>query len=137
MTFQWSVASIDKLRAMCAQGHTASEIGSELGVSRCSVIGKRRRLGLCVSREVAASRAAQFRWANKSPPKTFSINSKKGYGGKEKKGINPFPAPPTNPVTLLDLEGCKWPLNNGGPFLFCNAKTTGRYCDHHAWESCL
>lgn len=38
-------------------------------------------------------------------------------------------------VTLLQLEShqCKWPINNGGPFLFCavGVYDTHQYCDFH------
>jgi len=34
---------------------------------------------------------------------------------------------------LEDLQPgeCIWPINSGGPYLFCAAKTSGRYCPHH------
>jgi hypothetical protein len=39
--------------------------------------------------------------------------------------------------TLLDLEPCecKWPMNSGGPFLFCAAPAEKAYCDHHKQRS--
>jgi GcrA cell cycle regulator len=40
------------------------------------------------------------------------------------------------PVTLLDLKStsCRWPVNEGNPFLFCGerAREGGPYCAHHA-----
>lgn len=41
------------------------------------------------------------------------------------------PEPVTTPVGLLDRTGCAWPVNDGGPFLFCNHPTEGTYCEHH------
>ncbi|MHC2488939.1 GcrA cell cycle regulator [Sinorhizobium meliloti] len=34
---------------------------------------------------------------------------------------------------LLELRPgeCSWPINDGSPFLFCAAKTAGKYCEHH------
>lgn len=34
---------------------------------------------------------------------------------------------------LLELRPgeCIWPINDGTPFLFCAAKTAGKYCQHH------
>ena len=34
---------------------------------------------------------------------------------------------------LLELRPgeCIWPINDGSPFLFCAAKTAGKYCSHH------
>ncbi|PDT53093.1 GcrA cell cycle regulator [Sinorhizobium americanum] len=26
---------------------------------------------------------------------------------------------------------CIWPINSGGPYLFCAAKAVGKYCPHH------
>lgn len=41
------------------------------------------------------------------------------------------------PVTLLDLkpDACRWPVNDGGPFLFCGevvASPLRPYCAAHA-----
>lgn len=40
------------------------------------------------------------------------------------------------PVTLLDLKtcSCRWPVNDGNPFLFCGdrAQAGGPYCATHA-----
>ena len=43
----WTEERIDRLKAMWAEGSTASQIADELGgVSRNAVIGKAHRLGL-------------------------------------------------------------------------------------------
>ncbi len=35
-------------------------------------------------------------------------------------------------VTLTENEGCMWPVNDGGPYLFCgHAKFKGSYCERH------
>lgn len=36
-------------------------------------------------------------------------------------------------VRLVDCEGCTWPLNDGGPYLFCGHDKFGKYsyCEHH------
>lgn len=40
-------------------------------------------------------------------------------------------------LTMLTEHRCKWPINGGGPFLFCGeAKQSGRpYCAFHATSS--
>jgi len=42
----------------------------------------------------------------------------------------------SGPLTLLELEpgDCRWPVNDGSPFLFCAAPaaTGGPYCACHA-----
>ena len=49
----------------------------------------------------------------------------------------PISEPPqSTPVTLLDREPwqCRWPVNDGGPFLFCGAAKGDydpTYCQHH------
>lgn len=35
------------------------------------------------------------------------------------------------PLYELSSKECKWPLNDGGPYLFCAADASGEYCDHH------
>lgn len=42
----------------------------------------------------------------------------------------------STPVTLIDREPwqCRWPMNDGGPFLFCGARKGDydpNYCPHH------
>lgn len=37
----------------------------------------------------------------------------------------------------IEARECKWPLNNGSPFLFCSAETEkgATYCQHHRWRA--
>jgi hypothetical protein len=54
--------------------------------------------------------------------------------------LPPIEAPAGDHVTLADrrADQCGWPVNDGGPFLYCSApKAAGhkRYCDHHAFAS--
>ena len=41
---EWTEERVDKLKALWAEGHTASEISHRLGVTRNAVIGKVHRL---------------------------------------------------------------------------------------------
>lgn len=35
-------------------------------------------------------------------------------------------------VTLTENDGCMWPVNDGGPYLFCgHVKLKGSYCERH------
>lgn len=45
--------------------------------------------------------------------------------------------PGSSPVPLEQRTGCKWPIGQHSPFLFCNAPTgeKGRYCPHHEERS--
>lgn len=44
------------------------------------------------------------------------------------------PLPGSIPVNLFDRTGCAFPINDGGPFLFCNEPLTSvrPYCETHA-----
>lgn len=37
----------------------------------------------------------------------------------------------------IETRECRWPLNNGSPFLFCSAETEkgATYCQHHRWRA--
>ncbi|APG91132.1 GcrA family cell cycle regulator [Sinorhizobium americanum] len=43
--------------------------------------------------------------------------------------------PTSKQLHELKAGQCCWPINNGGPYLFCAAETTGRYCSNHAARS--
>lgn len=55
--------------------------------------------------------------------------------GREDRGMNAKKPTPRN-LTLLDLteRTCKWPVNDGGPFLFCGCEKPieHSYCSYHA-----
>lgn len=56
---------------------------------------------------------------------------------KEYRGISTAwtPLPGTNPVPLTEITGCKWPVNESGPALFCNHEKPDHqdsYCATHA-----
>lgn len=108
----WASAHEDELRRLAvAEGLTNSVIAVRLNAkygtshTKNAIIGKRRRLGLVETRPDA---------------KPAAIDAK----------------PPGSRVTLLNRtrRQCGWPVNDGGPFLFCGAEKDdpkNSYCAYH------
>ncbi len=110
----WTEEKIRRLKDMWDAGDSASAIGRELGVTKNSVIGKSRRLGLP---------------ARPSPivkAKTPKSSSRKA-GSREKARISD--------VFLLDHNMCRWPFGNPdekGFYFCCKAVAPGKpYCEEH------
>lgn len=144
MSFIWSDERVQKLRDLWNDGLSASQIAARLGgVSRNGVIGKAHRIGLGTH---SLAHAPDKPRLQKQKPEQF-VRPKK---------VNVTPPPPPKPVkvappapqpvitvqkpkpfmtTLLDLQcdECKWPMNDGGPFLFCGhpQHAGGAYCEYH------
>lgn len=113
------VALNDRIRELWGLGWSARQIGAELGVTRCAVIGRADRMDL-------ASRVTTNAY---------------------KSGPRPRPKPPTSlpvavvgpdePIPLhldmLDIRSgqCQWPYGDG-PFTLCgNPSHSGPYCAFH------
>lgn len=143
----WTAEEDKQLRQLwVVEGLSAGQIEKRMpGRERNAIIGRARRQGFTRVDGGEATRAQQhvkpfkpiaerrpsrprnmIRFGSLTIPK--SIISAKA----------PAPERPVvNPVTLLDRrpEQCGWPINDGGPFLYCGApKATGhkRYCSTHA-----
>jgi GcrA cell cycle regulator len=130
MTIQHRTVDIEASAKLWKEGLSASQIASKFGVSRNVVIGiayrNRDRFPPRQKRKLAPVR--------REPPRS------------RKQAPEPKPEPEI-PATAYDAGRlshakqlhqlaageCRWPLNTGGPYLFCAAETTGRYCrNHHA-----
>lgn len=108
-------------------GFSSAQVGEKLGVTRTAIIG-------IYGRHVKLKVSHPLRIATR------------GLGAK-KQTLKPVeavkaPPPPPPPVPagpaplnklLEELEwgNCKWPVNDGGPFLFCGRPSTGSYCPYH------
>lgn len=132
----WTDARVDLLKALWADGLSASVIAAQLGeVTRNAVIGKVHRLGI-------QGRAATRR----QPRRTMPRRNRIGRAVIRKPAfVRPSPVPPPGlppaPAALmlsiaqLTEATCHWPI--GDPrqpgFGFCGARRTGRqpYCGHH------
>jgi len=116
----WTDATIETLKQLWEQGHSASKIAEELGegISRNAVIGKAHRLGL----------------KSRPSPVRGSASGGKSGGGKKS-------AQKKKTVGLLDLTErmCKWPLGHPGEpdFQFCGATAAPSmpYCEAHCSEA--
>lgn len=60
------------------------------------------------------------------------ITYKRGYRPRPEPKVSIAPSDMSY-ATLADRTGCAFPVNNGGPFLFCNAEVGEQspYCAHH------
>lgn len=154
---EWSAQKVEKLTALWADGLTASMIAERLGFSRNAIIGKIHRLRLPTpSQKVSQSRPWNFYGPRQPQCKhkqvaaaVLPIQTK-----KDKPKIVTVPLPciipeaPSKPgapvicdapgARLVTLEKrkegqCRWPVNDGSPFLYCGApRAAGKpYCDHH------
>ena len=133
MQLEWSADHIRVLREMFHEGRHGSEIASELGRSRDSVIGKLRRLGLKRGKSQPVKRKeTRFSLASTVNP-TDNGSRRAPYVPKADE------EQPERLSCLFDLEAnsCRWPF--GDPrqpdFGFCGAdrKPGSSYCrTHHA-----
>lgn len=122
----WIPYDEKRLAEMWAAGVSTRQIAVTIGLSANAIKAKVKRLGLAPRRHPPRTRVAQR-------PSWKSY----GHRGQSRPPSKPVPMPTTvpepvtTPVGLLDRTGCAWPVNDGGPFLFCNHPTEGTYCEHH------
>lgn len=146
--------SVDKLSA----SQCAGAIGD--GLTRNAIIGKVHRLGLEKRRTVKASSAKggngsagkyrgvvaaarKARAAKAAPPKPERIKlppPEVFTPAGEDLAVGAWNAlPGTTPVTLelLARDGCRWPIGDDSPFLFCGCKAAAgsSYCATHRHRS--
>lgn len=134
----WSDDELKQASDMWKRGDSAEIIADRFGVARNTIFGLAQRKrdwfparqhgGRTVARrnstpservEIAKRQAAAFRSTVLKPVKLNDYDAARLPHAKE----------------LSDLTKCecKWPLNDGGPFLFCAEVATGDYCrSHHA-----
>ena len=128
MTIQHRTVDIEASAKLWSEGLSASQIASRFGVSRNVIVGlayrNRDRFPSRQKRKPAPRREPRRRLREQAPE---------------------LKAEPELPATAYDAERlthakllheltageCCWPLNTGGPYLFCAAETTGRYCRNH------
>lgn len=116
----WTDEAVTTLTRMWDEGLSASQIGAELGVSRCAVLGKIDRLGLPKRRE-------QSHLVPKLAPQPLLAPI-----------IADIDIPQAQRVaSVLDLthEHCRWPVGDPGTpnFFFCGARPIEglSYCGAH------
>jgi GcrA cell cycle regulator len=130
MTIQHRTVDIETSAKLWKDGLSASQIASRFGVSRNVIVG------------------LAYRNRDRFPPRQKRKPAPRREPTRRSRQQAPaLQAEPEIPATAYDAERlthakqlhqlsageCCWPLNTGGPYLFCAAETTGRYCrKHHA-----
>jgi GcrA cell cycle regulator len=132
--FDWTDAAIARLKALWAEGLSASECGKRMGVSRNAVIGKIHRLGLSHKYRRPRERARRMTKPKASMPQMRTNN-------RPLPPPEPYQAPPPTEeprrgsFDLLDLKlgQCRYPSGDG-PYRFCGAPVVDGfpYCLEHA-----
>ncbi|RVL05112.1 GcrA cell cycle regulator [Sinorhizobium meliloti] len=130
MTIQHRTVDIEASAKLWKDGLSASQIASRFGVSRNVIVG----LAYRNRDQFPARQKRKLVPVRREPP-------------RPRKQAPELKREPEIPATAYDAERlthakqlhqisvgeCCWPLNTGGPYLFCAAETTGRYCrNHHA-----
>lgn len=143
--FDWNDENCNRLRAMYAEGLSASEIATELGISdRGAVCGKIHRLGLTRTfhnaparkphpkHKPAPRRHAPFRATPARPPPPAPESAPE---------VNDLDIPISQRRTLEQLTSttCRWPVGHPGApdFFFCGHDSADLnigipYCATHA-----
>ncbi len=153
----WTDERVELLRRLWDEGHSASQIASQIGgISRNAVIGKVHRLGLAGrAKPIAGNGAVSGR---KKAETEVEAQIVEGAGEEvvapeppavvphRPTPVFPPPAPAAAPValavservTIMDLREsmCRWPMGDptSPDFRFCGGRAiTGLpYCAHHA-----
>ncbi|MDX0948958.1 GcrA cell cycle regulator [Sinorhizobium medicae] len=131
MIIQHRTVDIEAAAKLWRDDLSASQIAKRFGVSRNVIVGLAfRNRGLFPWRGDAGKKSRAPGQAKTSRPRKPELRRE-----------------PEIPATAYDAERlqsaklfhhlsareCCWPLNTGGPYLFCAEETTGRYCrNHHA-----
>lgn len=157
----WSDKDVERLKAMLAEGHSASAVARVLGggKSRNAVIGKATRLGLALGATCRLSPDEQKRRAERRRQMDLDHqrayrDRRSGMSGKDKQDRKPPTRPASVPepdrfaradgtqITMFNVKTlgeCRWPLwsdDDAGDYPLCGHKTfgTSSYCEHHAYR---
>lgn len=148
----WTTESIDRLRALWAEGHSTAEIGRRMGVSKNAVVGKAHRLQLParpspIRRDPAAPRPVATGRRPTLPPLREALpvvqrREEPRIVAEAPPAPAPAAAPPPKPVAVVrafprvSTKTCCWPLGEPGTEEFrfcCDAAIPGKpYCGEHA-----
>lgn len=144
---------------MWNDGYSASMVGAALGLSRNSIVGmahRNREMFMEKSTSPKPARIQKEMGAVRKPRKRVLVpptEKRKPLAKGVRRQVETSKLFPVfkvetipaavkteydaerllHAVTLehLGRRQCKWPLNNGGPYLFCAADADGNYCQHH------
>lgn len=147
---EWNDETIERLRALWAEGHSTAEIGRRMGISKNAVVGKAHRLNL-------PSRPSPIRRdGEKSPrkrlPRRVHGPTLPALSSALSSALAPMPAEPVRmierpippvlravpaaPRSYGRVTPCCWPIGEPGTrsFRFCDVDAlAGKpYCDEHS-----
>lgn len=150
--FVWTEENMAYLQEHYANGETASELAVFFGVTRNAVCGKLARLHIYRPRNPLQGPRAVRQRPKPSKPVTKPVAKPvraitlpaiapfraastytRGYRPRREPKVDIAP-PPTEHAPLMARTGCAFPVNDGAPFLFCNAALdlpVSAYCAHH------
>ncbi|WP_018010764.1 GcrA family cell cycle regulator [Sinorhizobium medicae] len=126
MTIQHRTVDIEAAAKLWRDDLPASQIAKRFGVSRNVIVGLFPWRGDSGKKSRAPGQAKTTRPRKLAPElKREPEIAATAYDAERLQSAKP--------LHHLSARECCWPLNTGGPYLFCAAETTGRYCrNHHA-----
>jgi GcrA cell cycle regulator len=140
----WTPDLDEQITALWKQGVSAALIGSRIGRTRCSVMGRLWRLSSNVSRPTRVQRrnvGTDSRKERQRRARELAAKSARPLSPLAKIMAEPF-VPRFAPITpkhlpldqLADIGECKYPCSDGPPFSFCGHPAVPGlpYCDPHA-----
>jgi GcrA cell cycle regulator len=132
---EWTEERVDKLKALWAEGHTASEISHRLGVTRNAVIGKVHRLGLGGRTAAAAPRTIFAHTPHRSQARSNWRSATPSVTPPPHPRFTETSAAPTAILLTLNPHSCRWPIGHPDDpdFGFCGRHREGSasYCADH------
>jgi len=159
----WPPARVAALKRLHDEGLGDREIAARLNatfgtqLTKSAIIGCRHRLGLFRLKRAPerlqnriSAHSKQPRESKKKavlvPPAARSRSrkaAKQQTPAKPNVPVAPQPAfgfaTVPIPLEMLERRHCRWPMNDGGPYLFCALNADEHsYCDHHraiAWRA--
>ena len=139
----WPRSAIDKAAELWDQGVSVSMIGLALGYTKGQISGmtKRNRDRFPV-KKTGRKRADDKKTlsvdriaAKKDKPQylsKFNTNAGSKASWYQDPDLDEFELSRLPGVSLVDNDGCMYPLTAEGPHLFCgHLRFKGRYCEHH------
>ena len=151
MAFAWTDERFEILKQMWKDGHSGSVIGTRLGTSRCSVLGKVHRMGLS-GRSTIKRMAARAKPPRRKPYQQLATSTQRAYAfaadsaaREEARQLPDLVIPPAERRSFADLEpgDCRWPFGDPkeADFGYCNQHQVGTtdrlrkgiqpYCEFH------
>jgi hypothetical protein len=149
--------NIEKLKRLLALKMSGGQIGREFNTTRNAIIGAIGRLKekgiiektaftrvLAQPRDMGKAQAAK-RKRTRSPPKDVKAKIRDHNGHVEEVTLKVYePDPELDDINakraphaklITDCKGCKWPINDNTPFMFCDDtrnSTSSPYCKAHS-----